>query len=181
MCQFYHLLKDFAGPVATIIAAMVAVFVTWRLGSGQQSIAEQQAITARQQANTALDQLRYNLFQKRYSIYKCGIDLIRLLENGIQNPTDIVPFLETLDEARFFFADEVCQLLDALKKSSEQLAMAYGELHRLKESEHSRRVSLAKAIAEQTTLLKNVRLRMPALFENALQFPQLTGRGELRP
>jgi hypothetical protein len=61
----YHVLKDFAGPVATIIAATVAVFFTWRLGRGQLQI-------ARRQADTALDQLRYNLFEKRYGGDEAG-------------------------------------------------------------------------------------------------------------
>jgi hypothetical protein len=66
MC--YNLLKDFAGPVATIIAAAVAVFVTWRLGS-------RQAATAQQQANTALKRLNLDLYEKRFNIYTAALDL----------------------------------------------------------------------------------------------------------
>lgn len=176
----YQLLKDFAGPVATIIAAAVAVFVTWRLGRGQQRIAKQQAATARQQANTGLDQLRYNLFEKRYAIYNSAIELIRLLENGAWkdnfNATEIVPYLITLDEARFFFPDDICNFLGALKDNCERLAVAYGDLHRNKDADQSRRRSQADGIAAATTLLKNCRLQMPARFEDVLQFPQLTGR-----
>jgi hypothetical protein len=74
--RHYDVLHDFAGPVATVIAAGAAVFVTWRLGRRQVAIAAQQATTAelqaataRQQADTALDRLRYDLFEKRYKIY----------------------------------------------------------------------------------------------------------------
>jgi ABC-type Fe3+ transport system permease subunit len=44
---------SFAGPIATIIAAAAAVFVTWRIGQGQLSIAKQQATIAKQQAELA--------------------------------------------------------------------------------------------------------------------------------
>ena len=54
--MLYQLLKDFAGPVATVIAAATAaVFI------------RRQAKTADRQARTALDQLRYNLFERRYA------------------------------------------------------------------------------------------------------------------
>jgi hypothetical protein len=36
----YHFFKDFAGPIATIVAAAAAVFVTWTLGKAQYRIAE---------------------------------------------------------------------------------------------------------------------------------------------
>ena len=64
----YGILKDFAGPVATVTAASTAVFVTWRIGRTQAAIARQQADIAQQQADTALDRLRFDLFDKRYSI-----------------------------------------------------------------------------------------------------------------
>ena len=55
--------KDFAGPLATVVAAGAAVWVTAHFSS-------QQAETARRQAKTAKDQLRLNLFDKRYAVYK---------------------------------------------------------------------------------------------------------------
>ena len=38
--DWYHLFKDFAGPVATIIAAGAAAFVAYRLGQNQITVAE---------------------------------------------------------------------------------------------------------------------------------------------
>ena len=73
----YQILKDFARPVATIIALITAAGITWRFASWQARIAQQQADTARQQANTAFDQLRYNLFEKRFSLlYNTARELI---------------------------------------------------------------------------------------------------------
>jgi hypothetical protein len=47
----YEFLKDFAGPVATIIASIAAAGITFYFASRQARIAQQQADTARQQAN----------------------------------------------------------------------------------------------------------------------------------
>ena len=55
----YEILKDFAGPGATILASITAAYFIRR-----------QALIAEQQANTALDQFRYNLFEKRRAIYE---------------------------------------------------------------------------------------------------------------
>jgi hypothetical protein len=176
----YQLLKDFAGPVATVIAAGVAVFVTWRLGRGQQRIAEQQAATARQQANTALDQLRYNLFERRYDVYNYAIEVIMFLENAAYKEdvraTDIVPkYFGTLDNARFFFPDDICNFVRALQERCQSLAAAYEDLKRIKDGS-SQRASRGKQIVDQTTQLRELRLQMPAHFEKVLQFPQLTRR-----
>jgi hypothetical protein len=51
----YQVLKDFAGPVATIIAALAAVYVT--------------AHFARKQAWLAREKLRYDLFDRRLKIF----------------------------------------------------------------------------------------------------------------
>ena len=70
MCNdMYQILKDFAGPTATVIASIAARVITFILASRQVNIARQQAGIASQQGQTALDQLRYNLFEKRYAIY----------------------------------------------------------------------------------------------------------------
>jgi len=47
----YDLLKDFAGPVVTIIASFTAAGITFYFASRQAQIAQQQAVTAKQQAN----------------------------------------------------------------------------------------------------------------------------------
>jgi type II secretory pathway pseudopilin PulG len=79
-------LLPLAGPIATIIAAVAAVVVTWRLGRQQLRIAQQQAAIAHQQAETALDRLRYDLFEKRYAIYDATRQLIRLTINDSPKP-----------------------------------------------------------------------------------------------
>jgi len=96
----YEILKDFAGPGATVAAAVTAAIITWLFGLRQSKIAQQQA-------DTALDQLRYNLFEKRYAIYDSAKELIKLLigEGMKQDFTafKVIPHYVILEEARFFF------------------------------------------------------------------------------
>ena len=68
----YQILKDFAGPVATIIASITAALITYYFSSRQAQI-------AKQQADTALDQLRYNLFEKQYGIYETTKEMIKYI------------------------------------------------------------------------------------------------------
>lgn len=69
-------LLPLAGPIATIIAAAAAVFVTWRLGSGQLRIAKQQAAIARQQAELATVRLQHDLFDRRFAVYEAAHKLL---------------------------------------------------------------------------------------------------------
>jgi len=45
--KMYEIVKEFAGPVATIIASITAAFLTWRFAPWQARIAQQQADTPR--------------------------------------------------------------------------------------------------------------------------------------
>jgi hypothetical protein len=73
----WAIVVSLAGPFATIVAASVAVFVTWRLGSGQLSIAKQQAATAQQQAELAAVRLQHDLFDRRFAIYEAAQKLVK--------------------------------------------------------------------------------------------------------
>lgn len=83
----YQTLKDFAGPVATIIASITAALITWFFALRQIRVAKQQADTAKEQADTALDQLRFNLFERRVAIYEDTKTLIRHLVNTPRTET----------------------------------------------------------------------------------------------
>jgi len=117
MC-WYPVAKDFAGPIVTLFAAIVAAIITWVFGLRQARIAEQQAKIAAKQAQTALDQLRYNLFEKRYAIYAKVQDLLRMMLNRHHDdeftPSELAPYHVAIKEARFFFPATVCDWLQAL-------------------------------------------------------------------
>lgn len=98
--MLYSILKDFAGPVATIIAASAAAYFAW-----------QQSRTAVIQADTGIDQLRYNLFEKRRGKY----DQLRAAMWMAINPD--VPhlgheFYASFDGIEFLFSQATCKWLD---------------------------------------------------------------------
>ena len=154
------------GPIATLAAAVAASFITWRFAS-------QQARTAKQQVDTALDQLRYNLFEKRYAIYSTAKEMIKYTVNQ-RSANDVDPsfriaqYFNALDEARFFFPDDICQWLHTLRHDHcEKLLVA-------------RAAGAAGAapgeIWSQMNRLVELLGEMPSRFEKELQFPQLTRR-----
>jgi hypothetical protein len=58
----YEVLKELAGPAATIIAAFAALYVTAYFGRHQKRIAEERARVAK-------EKLRYDLFDRRLEIF----------------------------------------------------------------------------------------------------------------
>src|SRR5262245_14401682 len=54
----YEFFKDFAAPLATVIAAAVAAWITFRFSSRQTEISQSQA-------DIALDKLKFDLFERR--------------------------------------------------------------------------------------------------------------------
>ena len=117
----YEILKDFAGPGATVAAAVTAAIITRLFGLRQSKIAQQQA-------DTALDQLRYNLFEKRYAIYDSAKELIKLLigEGMKQDFTafKVIPHYVILEEARFFFSDDIYGWLRTLRDECQKFLEA---------------------------------------------------------
>jgi len=69
-------LLPLASPIATIIAAGVAVYFTWRLGQGQLAIGRRQADIAEQQANLANTRMRHDLYDRRFKIYEAARALV---------------------------------------------------------------------------------------------------------
>jgi hypothetical protein len=163
----YAILKDFAGPIATIIASVTAASITWYFASRQAQIAAQQAHTAKQQADTALDQLRYNLFEKRYAIYKDIQELIRLLINKSHssdfNAFDVIPHYVVMSEARFFFPSKIYAWIEELEKDCQSFLAS-----------RPSRSTNPSAFAEKTQRLVNKMSDMPERFQEELGFRQLT-------
>lgn len=172
--MIYSYFKDFAGPIATIIAAVVAAFFVRR-----------QWRTAQQQANTALDQLRYNLFEKRYEIYEAARDAIAItFEKRDQDkmPHELNELFLRFEEARFFFPDHIHAFLDKLRKDIKAfLTKSY--LHRKNEAQHPNPQAADRGalLAEEAALLAMqeglyiTSQALPKTFADVLAFPQLTG------
>jgi hypothetical protein len=158
----YYILKDFAGPVATIIASITAAIITWRFASWQARIAQQQA-------NTTFDQLRYNLFEKRFAIYNTARELIATVVNepNLQG-SDLIPLQAKLNEAEFFSSSDICDWLRSVRKDGTDLLILRSEQH-LPDA-HTR----AGDIASRSNQLFDALVDMPRRFEGALGFWHVT-------
>jgi len=157
--MIYAVLKDFAGPIATVIASVTAAIFVRR-----------QWQTAQNQAATALDQLRYNLFEKRYAIYDDAKQLLKLLLNESHKPDfralDVVPHYVVMDEALFFFSPETCAWLDSVQHDCQRFLEAHA-------SRNTSEYNPAEHSASERKLLADLR-EMPARFRKELSFQQFT-------
>jgi hypothetical protein len=95
MIEMYEFFKDFAGPVATIIAASAAVFVTWHF--------------AREQAWLAREKLRFDLFDRRLQIFSSIFDFYNAMIAWRGTPEQVASrerFFRAYQESRFLFKSE---------------------------------------------------------------------------
>ncbi len=128
--DYYSVLKNFAGPFATLCAAIAATYFArqqWKTAQRQAETAaqlaetakrqgERQATTADQQAKTALDQLRFNLFEKRYATYRAVEQFLKtLIEDADSRPLEVAPYYRVFDEAKFFFSPATCKWLETVR------------------------------------------------------------------
>lgn len=125
----YELLKDFSGPVATGIAAVAAVFVTWRLGRGQLRIAQQQADVALQQTHLAEVRLQHDLFERRIAVFDAARDL--LLEafkaSGISDEVWNA-FIQGTQKSVFLFDQTVTNYITEMRNRGSSLRAAVEKL-----------------------------------------------------
>jgi hypothetical protein len=121
MCQFVSL----AGPIATIIAAAAAVFVTWRFGQGQLHVAEQQAATARQQAELAAVRLQHDLFDRRFAIYEAAHKLaVEVFDISNVSNESSRAFKQCTEKSEFLLDKELSDYLNAMLEQAVNLHIA---------------------------------------------------------
>lgn len=177
--MIYSYFKDFAGPIATIVAAAVAVGVTavfqWR-----------QSRIVQRQTDIAFDQLRNNLFEKRYAIYTAAREAIAMtFEKRHQDtmPHELNGLFLRFEEARFFFPDHIHAFLDQLRKDIKAF-LNKNYMHRKNAAQHKDPQSAAirgVLLGEEADLLTMeeglyvTSQALPKTFADVLSFPQLTG------
>ncbi|MGO9758546.1 MAG: hypothetical protein ACLPNY_18245 [Roseiarcus sp.] len=170
------LVKAFAAPFATIVAAGVAAYFV-----------RQQWKTAEKQAETAIDQLRWNLFAKRYAIYESAREAINLaFEKSDEDhmPNDLDALFLRFEEARFFFHDDIYLFLKELRNDIKRfLSLNYAHRQNRIRDDATQNVDLRKKLLDEESNILNLqqelystRMKMPARFGDVLNFPQLTGR-----
>lgn len=117
----YQILRDFAGPFATIVAAIAAVCVTWRLG-------QRQATVAQQQADLAGEKLRHDLYNRRFEIFTSIFDFWNAMVSWKETPTPEQQaarqrFFSASEESAFLFTREsgIPELLKMLNKKGNEV------------------------------------------------------------
>jgi hypothetical protein len=120
--RHYDFFKDFTGPIATLLAAGAAVFVTYRLGKGQLSVARQQAVTAQQQARLADIRLQHDLFDRRFAVYAAARALlIEIIQNANVSNDGRNSFVRGTADAVFLVDTDLVDYLEEIRKNSIEL------------------------------------------------------------
>lgn len=165
----YMVLKDFAGPAATLMAAGAAVWVTYQFGL-------RQAKSAEAQVEIANDRLKYDLWARRYEIYSSAKSLIELVVSA--NDFDKIDHMKVrdlyvkIDESRFFFLPSLQQYLEALHKLTEDFLTLGAQRKTLLNDEAKWSLS-ADELARYSAQLREIYAELPRKFESALAFERV--------
>src|SRR5437773_4185799 len=109
------MLKDFAGPIATVIAAFTAAGIAWRFGRVQADIAAQQASTAALQAELANVRLQHDLYDRRYKIYATvKAFLVQITRHGRAETEWIIKYAVEIGDAAFLLDQAAIDYLEQI-------------------------------------------------------------------
>jgi hypothetical protein len=166
----HEILKDFAGPVATIVAAIAAACIAYIFGARQSAI-------AKTQADIALDKLKYDLWKERYEIYSAAkmlVEYIAYVRDPNKIDTDKVRSLcVKIDEARFYFPDVVHEFLKEIVTLSEQFVRTMVQRDILRKDDQQW-TAMSDKLGSESMRLVAMYETLPEKFEEALAFKKLT-------
>lgn len=155
--------KDLAGPLATIIAAVAAVFVTLRLGLIQARIAEAQK-------NIALDKLKLDVFSKRYEIYTATRAVIEHVKRDDLASSD--PKWRTLGqklgEGCFFFDEPTQVFIREVWTVSDRLLLTRDQRDILAESNNDEWLALGAKLNADNVRLSEMYSKLLPTFERTM-------------
>lgn len=164
------LAKDFAGPIATITAAMAAVIVTVFFNRRQVAIAATQR-------DIALDKLKHDVFERRYEIYISARSFMEdVLHQSDFEKIDnarIREFRVKLDEARFFFGPDIRDYIGEIDAAAERLLVALGEKWQNPGRNEPAWSRTMKKLGDNSAKLSTMYAELPQKFESSLRFDQL--------
>jgi hypothetical protein len=167
-CDFF---AEFAGPVATIVAAFTAAGITIYFGFWQARIAEAQK-------SIAHDKLKHDLFADRYKIYQAARSLLKcaMKHDYERLPSqEVVELRIKLDEARFFFPKDIVTLVNEIDSACEDhmVQIDRRKIQNPDDDPVAWRAS-GDALAEGKATLQNLYNNLSQRFERDLGFEQLT-------
>lgn len=167
ICDF---LKDFAGPIATIVASGAALLVTWRFSSTQ-------AMTAEAQKDIALDKLNFDVFEKRYEIYSAArslIDRVRKRDQASLHPEEVRGLYLKMEEACFFFDKSMRAYLNEVRTVSDQILLTRDQREDINvESDEAKWLTLGEKLSADEAKLSEMYSRLLPAFERAMALTQL--------
>jgi hypothetical protein len=171
--SIYSILKDFAGPLATVFAATVAAIITFYFNRRQTAIASTQMDIAASQRDIAKDKVQRalcNLSRSEDVDGKC--DVSHDADDVLRRTTEIRSLYIQLDEARFFFDEKVRGFLNRLHDDTESfLTDLIADVNVDDQTAWSAR---AERLARKQAILREAYANLPKVFESALGFSQLT-------
>jgi len=169
--DIYATAKDFAGPLATVLAASAAVCVTFYFNQRQHELSAAQR-------DIALDKLKFDAFGKRYEIYSQAKELleyvIQLRDFEKIDSSKIRELRVKIDEARFFFGPTVRAFLADIDSEAEALLVNLGRRYSWEaESDDDLWRSIGNELAQNSSKLSQYYSQMPARFQPSMQLSQL--------
>jgi hypothetical protein len=112
----YTIIKDLAGPIATVIAASAAAFVAYRLGQSQISVAKSQAAIAERNWQTTNEKIVLELFERRLPIYEEIREIIgAVVRNGDASIGDLHSYGKATDRVPYLFGPEVQAYVEQMR------------------------------------------------------------------
>jgi hypothetical protein len=177
MVCWLDIARALASPLATVVGAGAAVYVTWSIGKAQVRIAEAQAQTARAQRDIAFDKLKHDLFERRYEIYTAAKGIMEcVIRTGTERPIDDLELLAMrikLDEGRFFFPPKPVALFETIDQLTMQHEVARMSLERDNDND-AIRVRQGDAMGDAIAKLSEIHRQFPKLMQAEMEFSQLT-------
>ncbi len=111
MCNLLQL----ASPIATIIAAGAAVYVTWKIGTRQANIAEQQA-------KLADTRMRHDLYDRRFKIYEAARALVVAVFRRVDvSQEEFFAFVSGTADAVFLLNAEIVAYFEEMRTKALRL------------------------------------------------------------
>jgi hypothetical protein len=114
--RWYGILRDFAAPIATIIAAIAASLLAYRLGKGQLAVAEAQAEIARQTWQSTHERIVLELLDRRLAIFNDIREVIgEVARTGRASESELYGFNKASDRVPYLFGSDVQEFLETIR------------------------------------------------------------------
>lgn len=114
--DWHQLFRDFAAPVATIIASGAAAFVGYRLGQNQIMVAKAQANIAERNWQTANEKVVLELMERRLAIYEGIREIIsEIMRTGTANDDIYWRYAKAVDQIPYLFGPEVETFIEKIR------------------------------------------------------------------